>query len=183
MVSQPILEFTDRAWWIDSDDEKWNLSSDSLKLALVDFEIEKSPDSDYHVILSKQSRGRSKNDANTRASQIQYTITSKDSTLDIGNGFAISKNSKWRGQMIELIIQVPVGKKIRFDESITRKLNPVEIKMNDRSRRLRRSIRVDYNDWFEYSTNVDYVMTADGEKGTLIDPNRPAETKTTSTVV
>lgn len=181
LVSQPILEFTDRAWWIDSDDEKWNLSADSLRLAFVDFEIEKSPDENYHVILSKQSRGRSQSDASNRASQIQYSITSKDSTLDIGNGFAISKNSKYRGQMIELIIQVPVGKKIRFDESITRKLNPVEIKMNDRSRRLRRKIDIDYHDWFEYNTNVDYIMTADGEKGTLVDPNKPAtETKTTS---
>jgi phage shock protein PspC (stress-responsive transcriptional regulator) len=150
MVSQPVLEFTDRAWWNDSDNEKWNLSADSLKLALVDFEIEKSADGDYHVILVKQSRGRSSNDASTRASQIQYNITSKDSVLDIGNGFAISKNSKYRGQMIELIIQVPVGKKIRFDESVTKKLNPVEIKMNESRRRLRRSITIDYDDWFEY---------------------------------
>lgn len=180
VVSQPVLEFSDREWWIEGGDEKWNLGADSLKLALVDFEIEKSPDSGYHVILVKQSRGRSSNDARTRASQIQYSVTSKDSILDIGNGFAISKNSKYRGQMIELIIQVPVGKKIRFDESITRKLNPVEIKMNENRRRLRRSITIDYDDWFEYRTNVDYIMTADGDKGTLVDPNRPVETKTTS---
>jgi phage shock protein PspC (stress-responsive transcriptional regulator)/CHASE3 domain sensor protein len=182
MVSQPVLEFTDGAWWNDDgDNEKWNLNADSLKLALVDFEIEKSDDADYHVILVKQSRGRSSNDASTRASQIQYNITSKDSVLDIGNGFAISKNSKYRGQMVELIIKVPVGKKIRFDESITRKLNPVEIRINDRSRRLRRRMDIDYHNSFEYNTNVDYVMTADGEKGTLVDPNKPAETKTTST--
>ena len=29
---------------------------------------------------------------------------------------------------------------------------------------------MDYNDWFEYRTNVDYVMT---DKGTLVDPNKP----------
>ena len=50
MVSQPVLEFTDRFWWVDNDTEGWNISEDSLKLSWVDFTIEKSPDADYHVI-------------------------------------------------------------------------------------------------------------------------------------
>ncbi|HET6767912.1 MAG TPA: PspC domain-containing protein [Chitinophagaceae bacterium] len=171
VVSQPVLEFTDRFWWADNDSEGWNIDEDSLKLSLVDFTVEKSLDADYHVTLVKKSMGRSLNDARKRAAEIQYTISSKDSILDIGNGFAISKDSKYRGQMIELKIQVPVGKKLRFDETVTRKLNPVEIRMNDRRTRLRRArIDIDYNDWFEYRTNVDYVMT---ENGTLVDPNKP----------
>lgn len=174
MVSQPVLELTDKAWWVDTDSEGWTINEDSLKLSLVDFTVEKSADADYHVILVKKSMGRSQADAKTRAGQIQYSISSNDSILDIGNGFSISKNSKYRGQMIELKIQVPVGKKLRFDESVTDKLNPVEVRMRDRRSRLRRArIDIDYNDWFEYRTNVDYVMT---DKGTLVDPNKPTET-------
>jgi phage shock protein PspC (stress-responsive transcriptional regulator) len=174
MVSQPVLELTDKAWWVDTDSEGWNIGEDSLRLSLVDFTVEKSADADYHVILVKKSMGRSVTDAKTRAGQIHYSISSKDSTLDIGNGFAISKDSKYRGQMIELKIQVPVGKKLRFDESIMDKLNPVEVRMRDRRSRLRRArIDFDYNDWFEYRTNVDYVMT---DKGTLVDPNKPDQT-------
>lgn len=174
LVTQPVLEFTDKAWWVDTDSEGWNINDDSLKLSLVDFTVEKSVDADYHVILIKKSMGRSTSDAKARAGQIQYSISSRDSILDIGNGFAISKNSKYRGQMIELRIQVPVGKKLRFDESITDKLNPVEVRMRDRRSRLRRArIDIDYNDWFEYRTNVDYVMT---DKGTLVDPNKPVVT-------
>jgi len=178
LVSQPVLELTNKAWWIDTDSEGWTINEDSLKLSLVDFTVEKSTDADYHVILVKKSMGRSLTDAKTRAGQIQYSISSADSTLDIGNGFAISKNSKYRGQMIELKIQVPVGKKLRFDESITDKLNPVEVRMRDRRSRLRRArIDIDYSDWFEYRTNVDYLMT---EKGTLVDPNKPTSTTTTT---
>ena len=178
MVSQPVLEFNNKAWWVDTDSEGWNISEDSLKLSWVDFTVEKSPDADYHVILVKKSMGRSVTDAKNRAEQIQYTISSRDSILDIGNGFAVSKNSKYRGQMVELKIQVPVGKKLRFDESIMDKLNPVEVRMRDRRSRLRRArIDIDYNDWFEYRTNVDYVMT---DKGTLVDPNKPPTTTTTS---
>lgn len=176
VVSQPALEFTSRPWWIDSDSEGWNIDEDSLRLSLVDFTVEKSLDADYHVTLVKKSMGRSVTDARTRASEIQYSIINRDSTLDIGNGFAVSKNSKYRGQMVELKIQVPVGKKLRFDESITDKLNPVEVKMRDRRNRLRRArFEIDYNDWFEYRTNVDYVMKEDG---TLVDPNRPTTTTT-----
>jgi len=178
LVSQPVLEFTDKAWWIDTDSEGWNINEDSLKLSLVDFTVEKSNDADYHVILVKKSLGRSLNDAKTRAEQIQYSISSRDSILDIGNGFAISKDSKYRGQMIELKIQVPVGKKLRFDESVTDKLNPVEVRMRDRRSRLRRGrIDIGYNDRFEYRTNVDYVMT---DKGTLVDPNKPTQTTSSS---
>jgi hypothetical protein len=176
-VSQPVLELTNKAWWVDTDSEGWTINEDSLKLSFVDFTVEKSADADYHVILVKKSMGRSLTDAKTRAGQIQYSISSNDSTLDIGNGFAISKDSKYRGQMIELKIQVPVGKKLRFDESIMDKLNPVEVRMRDRRSRLRRArIDIDYSDWFEYRTNVDYVMT---EKGTLVDPKKPAETTST----
>ncbi len=163
MVSQPKLEFTDRFWWVDGDKEGWNITEDTLKLSWIDFTTEKSPDADYHVLLVKQSWGRSSKDARTRAEQIQYTVVSKDSILDIPNGYAISKESKFRGQTVELIIQVPVGKKLRFDESITRKLQTVQIRRGD---------GIDFDHWFDYRTNVDYVMTETG----LQDPNRPPTT-------
>src|SRR6185436_9607641 len=172
MVSQPVLEYTDRFWWADDEAQGWNIGNDSLRLSWVDFTPEKSPDSNYHILLVKQSWGRTSNEARRRAEEVQYKISSKDSTIDIGNGFAISKNSKFRGQTVEVIIQVPVGKKLRFDESISRKLKHVEVRTYDGRRRS----RIDFDDWFGYKTNVDYVMTDKGESGTLVDPNKPADT-------
>ena len=174
MVSEPVLEYTDRFWWADDDAQGWNIGEDSLRLSWVDFSPEKSPDSSYHVLLVKQSWGRSAADARKRAEEIQYKIASRDSTVDIGNGFAISKNSKFRGQTVLVIIQVPVGKKLRFDESIVRKLKHVEVRTYDGRRRG----RIDFNDWFGFRANVDYVMTDKGENGTLVDPNKPEESPT-----
>lgn len=179
LVSQPQLEFTDKFWWIDSDSEGWNLTEDTIKLSLIDLTVEKSMDANYHVSIIKKSAGRTANEAEERASKIQYSITSKDSMLDLANGFAIDKDSKYRGQMVEVKIQVPVGKKIRFDESITRTLHPVEIRANDRRGRLRRGdFGFEMEDWFGYSINVDYVMS---ENGTLINPNKPASKRTSTT--
>lgn len=173
MVSQPALQFTDKYWWIDEDIDGWNLSEDSLKLSFVDFTVERSNDANYHVLLVKKSMGRSVTDAKDRAADIKYDIGSHDSILDIGNGYSIGKENKYRWQVIELKIQVPVGKKLRFDGTITDKLNPVEIKINNRRNRLRKTrIDFDRNDWFEYRTNVDYTMS---ESGILVDPNRPKD--------
>jgi phage shock protein PspC (stress-responsive transcriptional regulator) len=172
LVSQPQLEFTDKFWWIDSDSEGWNLTEDTVKLSYIDLTVEKSPDASYHVSIIKKSAGRTARDAEERAEKIQYSVTSRDSVLDLANGFAIDKDSKYRGQIVELKIQVPVGKKIRFDESVIHTLHPVEVRSNDRRGRLRRNNRgIEWNDWFAYKVGIDYVM---GENGSLIDPNKPA---------
>jgi phage shock protein PspC (stress-responsive transcriptional regulator) len=167
-VSEPVLDYSNRAWWADGDLEGWSLTDDTAKLALVDFTVEKSLDSSYHVTLVKKSAGRTVRDARDRASRITYTVTSKNDILDLGNGFAIDKDSKYRWQMVELIVQVPVGKKIRFDETVTDKLKPVEIRVNNRGGKLRRSrINFDSDSHFEWRSNIDYTM---GENGRLYDP-------------
>jgi phage shock protein PspC (stress-responsive transcriptional regulator)/CHASE3 domain sensor protein len=171
MVSEPELEFNDRLWWADNDMRGWNLTEDSLKISWIDFSVDKSPDANYHVKLVKKSNGSSSTDAIRRAEKIQYNVTSRDSVLDLPNGYTIDKDSKFRLQIVEVMIQVPVGKKIRFDKSVTHKLKPVKIRVRERP-----GFDIDVNDWFEYSTDVDYTMD---ESGQLIDPNKSV-TKDTS---
>jgi phage shock protein PspC (stress-responsive transcriptional regulator) len=171
MVSAPELEFTDRFWWTDSDIRGWNISEDSMTIAWIDFEVQKSPDANYHIQWIKRSNGRSPGDAKSRAEKIQYKISTRDSLLDLGNGYSIDKGSKFRWQIVKVIVQVPVGKKLRFDESFTRKLEVVKIRVRDR-----RGFDIDVDNWFDYSTNVDYIMTEFG----LENPNRPSSQSTTT---
>ena len=51
-----------------------------------------------------------------RAKKFSINVYSRDSVLDLGSGYAIDKE-QIRGQHVEIEILVPVGKKIRFDES------------------------------------------------------------------
>ena len=171
MVSAPELEFTDRMWWSDNDIQGWNLAEDTMRIAWIDFEVQKSPDANYHIQWIKRSNGSSPGDAKNRAEKIQYKISTKDSLLDLGNGYAIDKDSKFRWQIVKVIVQVPVGKKLRFDESFTRKLEVVKIRVRDR-----RGFDIDVDNWFDYSTNVDYIMTEFG----LENPNRPSSPTTTT---
>ena len=162
-VSEPELEYTGRFDWINDESKGWDLSNDTLKLSTVNFNIKASPDSVYHVALKRYSFGRNEQEAISRAEKIQYAAYSRDSVLDLSNGYAIDKDSKFRGQQVEIEIQVPVGKKIRFDESVNYKLNPANIRIKRSSRRNRIvNIEVDDDYWHRFRSGVDYVMGIDG---------------------
>jgi hypothetical protein len=164
-VSQPELEYTGRFGWMNDGGEGWDMSNDTLKLSAVKFNVKPSIDSLYHVTVKKYSFGKTELDAISRAEKIQFSLRSKDSVLDVANGYAIDKDSKFRGQHIEVEIMVPVGKKIRFDESVRRKLNSFNIRVKKSYRRDRvTGVIIDNDDSYAYyRSGVDYVMGIDGE--------------------
>jgi phage shock protein PspC (stress-responsive transcriptional regulator) len=165
VASQPRLEYTGEFGWINDGTKGWDLSSDTLRLSTVKIpEPQKSPDSFYHVIIIRSSRGRSTKEARSRAERILYTATSKDSVLDLASGYAIDKDSKFRFQQVEIEIKIPVGKKIRFDESITKKLTRVNFRVTTTNNSM--EFDDDYYS-FGFSTGVDYIMGNDGQ---LRDP-------------
>lgn len=162
-VSEPEVEYSGSMPWLDIDGNGFDITKDTLHLANIRIDdVEKSADDKFHVTIKKYSKGRTTTDAEYRAQKIQYRTTYTDSVLDLGSNIAIDKETKFRGQQVIVIIQVPVGKKIRFDESIHR-LHAFDIEVNERgSWRERRKLDFDSDHDFVYRTNVDYTMTADG---------------------
>ena len=160
-VSEPELEYTGNFGWIDHESNGWDLSDDTLKLSVVRFNVLLSEDQDYHIVLKKYSAGQTRSEAIARAEKIRYNYFYKDSVLDIGSGYAVDKDSKFRGQKIEMEIRIPEGKKIRFDESVQEKLNPVKMRV----RRNRRNFNIEIDDYnhFPWRVNTDYTMGKDGE--------------------
>ena len=163
-VSDRELEYTGNFGWIDQESNGWDLSDDTLKLSVVRFNVILSEDNDYHVVLKKYSAGQTRTEAIERAGKIKYNYSYKDSVLDIGSGYAVDKDSKFRGQKVEMEIRIPEGKKIRFDESVQEKLNPVKIRVR-KYRTWRRGFNIDIDDYdhFPWSVNTDYVMGKDGQ--------------------
>lgn len=163
-VKEPVLEYNGSFGWLNDDGDGWDLSDDTLKMSTLRFNVIKSDDSLFHVVERKISYGRDAEDATGRANNIQYRIGFKDSVLDLGNGYSISKESKFRFQQIEVEIHVPVGKKIRFDRSIREKLNPTRFTIRRNKNRYLKNFTIDDDYGFNYRTNTDYVMTEDGLK-------------------
>jgi hypothetical protein len=164
-VSQPELEYTGNFGWMNDGGYGWDISSDTLKLSAVKFKVKASADNLYHITLKKFSFGKTDADALNRAGKIQFSVSSTDSVLDVANGYTVDKESKFRGQHIVIEILVPVGKKIRFDESVDEKLSAINVKVK-RSYRRNRVTGVEINNeenTFNYRSGVDYVMGIDGE--------------------
>ena len=178
-VNEPAVRYSGNFDWIDSDDEGWDITDDSLKMANVKVRIEKSEDSNYHVTMFRYSAGRNRGEAQQRAQKIAYSVSTMDSALILGSGLGISKEQKFRGQKIIVEIEVPVGKQIRFHESVIEKLNHTNIRIRERIRngyryRRDRDWDMDWDDdsYFNWKPGIDYVMNADGK---LIDPAEPGK--------
>lgn len=183
-VTAPALQYTGGYDWVTDDWDGWDLSDDTMRLSTVKFVYELSDDSNYHVYLRKTSYGRNYDDAYRRASKIQYSITSRDSILDLGNGYAIDKESKFRGQQVEVEVHIPAGKRIKFAHSVNDKLNPVDIHVRQRGRGNRNgvSIRITEDYSGSLSPNVIYTMNSEGilqgANGDEIDTRNNIQIKT-----
>lgn len=171
-VSQPELFYQNKDYkWINggNDLDGFNVTPDTLKLSMIAIDFEKSADSLYHVIVNKQALGKTDEEARNRLNKIQYSIISKDSILDLPNGFAIDKNSKYRFQNVNVKIQVPVGKKIKIDPSVFQKLSDGQIMAHDYRNSRRRGVISFKRRISGYEPGVDYTMDSTGK---LVDPNK-----------
>lgn len=176
-VVEPPIEYNGYYSFIDHTEPGFDINDDSLKLSDVRLQVEKSLDSQYHVLVEKRSLGANRGLAQLRAQRLNYLTEVQDSFLNLGSGFGVGRAQKWRVQHIVVRIQVPVGKKLRFEESVHERLNPMQIHVDVRGdRRWRQNWESnwdeDYSNNFSWKSNVDYVMSADGD---LVDPNPPAD--------
>jgi len=187
-VTEPELEYSGSFSWIDGDPAGWDLTPDTLKLSNILIKVEPSRDSNYQVQLIRMANGRDEQEAGKRADAIRYQINTssaignysvveknkkgdtithliKDRSytlVDLGNGYSIPASAKYRAQQVRVIIRVPVGGRISFDESVRSKLSSFEVKIRQRT-----DSKYDRYDWtehnFRYRSNIEYIMGPDGE--------------------
>ena len=117
----------------------------------------------YHVIVGKEAMGKTDEEARNRLSKIQYEVNSRDSILDLPNGFAIDKSSKYRFQNVDVMVQVPVGKKVKIDSSVFKKLNDGQIVARDYKDSRRDGIISYKRRITRYRAGIDYTMDSTGK--------------------
>jgi phage shock protein PspC (stress-responsive transcriptional regulator) len=133
-----------------------SMTEDSVYLNRIRLRIVKSGDSSFHISAIKTSNGGDEMTAMNNARSITYSINQQDSLLYLSRGFGLKKGTRFRNQGVIVTIQVPVGKRILIDRSVSRKLEWF-------------NINHDGNDWDEewdhfedWRTNIEYVMTVGG---------------------
>ncbi len=143
----------------DNDEFMMTRDEDSMLLKHVSVLVARSDDSAYHAYMIKISRGNSLSDAETKMQKISLEVTQNDTVLSIQKGFAISKESKFRDQRVAIVIEVPVGKKIQFDESIDW-FDWFNLDMDNG--RYSQSASYDKRTYSIWNWNKDYIMTTAG---------------------
>ena len=81
-------------------------------------QIEATEASDFSVIIKRTARGKNGADVQRNLENIQYNITSKDSTLILDPYFTIASQGKWRNQEVQVVVKVPVGKLIHLGANL-----------------------------------------------------------------
>jgi phage shock protein PspC (stress-responsive transcriptional regulator) len=95
-IDEPEIRYSGSFTWIDDDDRGgggWDLTEDSLRYSDVKLSVRKSNDALYHVTVIKYSRGRSQRDALNRAQKVVFNAASFDSSLILGSGLGIGRNT------------------------------------------------------------------------------------------
>ncbi len=153
--------------WFGIEDEDfpvYGINQDTLMLNKVRVNVVKSEDSLFHIREVRFSKGRNPETSLRTAEKIQFDISQKDSILILPKGFAISKIDKFRDQGVLVVIEVPVGKRIEMDRSISN-YDWFNVSFNGRRGW---NARWD-NNWdrtYNWRDNVEYVMTEKGLKRT-----------------
>ena len=167
-----IVDYYHSNWYgIDWDSKDapplYGITDDSMMVRTIRVNVVKSTDSAYHISIVKLSHGNTLQDATNYANRINFTIDQKDSIVTLPQGFAVTKDVKFHNQQVLVIVAVPVGKKIELNESLN-DYNWFNLDFNRRRKGFRVEWDDDWNNNYDWNSNTEYIMTANGLKNTQL---------------
>jgi phage shock protein PspC (stress-responsive transcriptional regulator) len=118
----------------------------------VNIVVERSKSGRFECSQTVTARGSSREKASEYAENIIFNISADRNHLRIPTGFALSESGKWRAQHIEILISVPEGKYICFDEFINDRVSAGSEGYSYKND----------NNYFSRKPDRIYVMTRDG---------------------
>jgi hypothetical protein len=77
-----------------------------------------SPDTNYHLVITKYARGENDTAAKEAASNIEYTFAQHDSTLQLSPYYSIGEGMPWRKQKVDATLEIPLNKTIDMPDGI-----------------------------------------------------------------
>ncbi len=98
--------------------EEFYFSNDSLYYTSVAIKIQATENDSFKVTILKRSQGKNKNAANVLATDVIYNYSLENDKLSLSNTLALPPKSAYRGQQVDIIIDVPKNKSIKLDKSL-----------------------------------------------------------------
>jgi len=86
----------------------------------ISFRMEKSLDGKVSMNTNVKSRGKTFETALKNAQNVHYDFLQDHSTLNFSPMLDIPKGDNWRGQQIELVLNIPVGTEVKINNAFDR---------------------------------------------------------------
>jgi phage shock protein PspC (stress-responsive transcriptional regulator) len=83
-------------------------------------ELAQSRDTSFHVLLRRESNGRTKTDAISNAKNIDYSWDLKGNNLSLSPYFKIKEDAGYYGQDVTVILEIPEGASVNLASNIER---------------------------------------------------------------
>jgi phage shock protein PspC (stress-responsive transcriptional regulator) len=90
-------------------------NKDTLLMRNIDITVKPSTDSNCKASWTVWSNGRTIKEANHTASKIKYNVSWVRDTLQIDPWVMLARKDRFRNQRIELVLNLPIGKKFQID--------------------------------------------------------------------
>ncbi len=84
----------------------------------LNFDIEKAEGSNFELVQTITSRGRTREQANENARQVVYNFEQHDNKLLLSDIYPIPSDKRYRGQSVRIVLKVPVGKKVFLADNL-----------------------------------------------------------------
>lgn len=95
-----------------------SVSDDKIYLPTIEIDIEASRDEYFHLIEERKGYGKTDETAKKHAFALQHERNIQGDTIKISDISFLPTNSKYRGQQLNFILQVPEGKYLSFDKKL-----------------------------------------------------------------
>ncbi len=99
----------------------------------VDISLKKSPDDDFHAVLSTKAWGRSVYAAKANASAVHYNLHSGDSLIEFSSYYILPDTIPWAKHEVEIQILVPEGKEVKLDKNLKNRMSRYRQRIHIRS--------------------------------------------------
>jgi hypothetical protein len=171
LTATPKMKYYEDKWFQITPFNNYG-DQDTLFVRNLRVRIVQSKTDSFEIKVVKLSNGKTVQEANTLANNINFNLTQQDSVLYLDRGIGISTKNKFRNQHIIMTIAVPVGKRFLISNKGWSQTN---VSIGGRGMRSETIDRItDDNDWydewnepwdsesFSYEQGVEYKMTTAG---------------------
>jgi hypothetical protein len=100
---------------------RWNIfvnNEKGLNFYMPVIDVQRSKTDSFELMVIKSSKGKTKKEAIKRAEAISYSYIVNDSIVIFNPKFDVPETEKWRAQRVKIIIKVPLGKSVYFNQKI-----------------------------------------------------------------